>query len=66
MSEAPRVGVAVLISRGKQVLLLKRKGVLGAGSWAPPGGHLDFGESPEECAIREAKEEISYDSRTRH
>jgi len=61
MSELPRVGVAIIITRNKQVLLLKRKNVHGSGSWSPPGGHLDFGESPEECAIREAKEETGLD-----
>jgi 8-oxo-dGTP diphosphatase len=53
----PFVGVAVLVRRGDRVLLLKRKRSHGAGTWCPPGGHLEFGESPEECAVREAKEE---------
>ena len=61
MFESPRVGVGVIITRNEQVLLLKRKNVHGSGSWSTPGGHLDFGESPEECAIREAKEEADLD-----
>ena len=44
------VGVAVLVRRGEQVLLTHRKGSHGAGTWAPPGGHLDMGESFEDCA----------------
>ncbi|HEY7020330.1 MAG TPA: NUDIX domain-containing protein [Ktedonobacterales bacterium] len=51
------VGIAVLIRRGEQVLLTHRKGSHGAGTWAPPGGHLDMGESFEDCAIREVHEE---------
>jgi 8-oxo-dGTP diphosphatase len=58
MSEVPRVGVGVLIARGHRVLLLKRENVHGAGTWSTPGGHLDFGESPEQCAIREVREEV--------
>lgn len=57
MPKTPSVGVGVIIERDGQVLLLKRKGVHGAGSWSTPGGHLEYWESPEECAIREVKEE---------
>ena len=52
-----RVGVGVLIIRENRILLGKRLGSHGAGTWAPPGGHLDFGETLEECARREVLEE---------
>lgn len=54
---APRVGVGIIVRKGTEVLLLRRHRTHGAGSWSTPGGHLDFGESPEECAIRECLEE---------
>jgi 8-oxo-dGTP diphosphatase len=55
-------GVAVLITDADdRVLLLKRANSHGAGSWAPPGGHLDFGESFEQCAIRETHEEVGVE-----
>lgn len=56
--DVPRVGVGVLIRRGDEVLLVRRHAVHGAGTWSTPGGHLDFGESPEACARREAQEEV--------
>lgn len=54
----PRVGIGIMIWRDNKVLLVKRKGAHGAGTWSIPGGKLDFGESWEECAAREALEEI--------
>jgi len=53
----PKVGIGVLIFNGKNILLGKRMASHGSNSWSPPGGHLEFGESFEDCAIREVKEE---------
>ena len=50
-------GVGVLILRDGKVLLGRRGGAPGAGTWAPPGGHIDEGERPEETARREVLEE---------
>ncbi|MBV9597575.1 MAG: NUDIX domain-containing protein [Chloroflexi bacterium] len=35
----------------------RRRGAHGAGTWSPPGGHLEFGEDPMDCVTREALEE---------
>src|SRR5919108_4206703 len=61
MTEKPQVGAAIIITKGDKVLLMKRKGPHGKGTWSTPGGHLDFGEALEECAAREAKEEVGVD-----
>ncbi|KAF1052942.1 MAG: RNA pyrophosphohydrolase [Stenotrophomonas maltophilia] len=53
----PRIGVGVLVWREGRVLLGQRRGSHGDGDWAPPGGHLEFGETPEDCARREVLEE---------
>jgi len=54
----PYVGLGVIIMKDNgQVLLGKRKGSHGAGTWAFPGGHLEYMEELEDCAKREVKEE---------
>ncbi len=55
--QRPKVGVGVIVIKDNKVLLGKRKGAHGEGSWAFPGGHLEFNESLEDCAKREVAEE---------
>ncbi|MBN3494598.1 nucleotide triphosphate diphosphatase NUDT15 [Vibrio neptunius] len=64
MNKEVRVGVAAVILREGRVLLGERIGSHGAHTWATPGGHLELGESIEECAKRETLEEtgLSVDS----
>ena len=61
MNQKPQVGTSIIITRDNKVLLMKRKGPHGAGTWSTPGGHLDFGETLEGCATGEAKEEVGLD-----
>jgi len=53
----PRIGIGVLIFDQEKILLGKRISSHGENCWSPPGGHLEFGETLEECAIREVREE---------
>ena len=53
----PKVGVGVIVIKENKVLLGKRRGVHGEGSWSFPGGHLEFNEELEDCAKREVFEE---------
>ena len=55
----PLIGVGIIITHNNQVLLIQRKNAHGAGSWSTPGGHLAFGESPEERAARELLQEVN-------
>ena len=62
MENIVRVGVGIYIfNQEHQVLLGQRKSVHGYGCWCPPGGHLEFGETNEQAAIREVKEETNLD-----
>lgn len=45
------------VERDGKILLHKRKGGHSHGSWAFPGGHLEFGESFVDGALRELAEE---------
>ncbi|MBV8716890.1 MAG: NUDIX domain-containing protein [Chloroflexi bacterium] len=61
MKPRPLVGVGVLVWRDNSVLLGLRRGAHGAGTWSPPGGHLEFGEHPIDCLKREALEEAGIE-----
>ena len=53
-----RVGVGCWVRNPSgQFLFGQRLSKHGNGTWAPPGGHLEFGETPEQCAARELYEE---------
>jgi 8-oxo-dGTP diphosphatase len=51
------IGTSVYAERDGKVLVLKRAGGAAAGAWYTPGGVLDPGETPGECARRELFEE---------
>ncbi len=52
--------VDIIIEYGEEgIILIKRKNP--PYGWAIPGGYVDYGESLEEAAIREAKEETNLE-----
>jgi 8-oxo-dGTP diphosphatase len=54
---------AAIIARGGSVLLVKRRASEGKLSWQFPAGAIEEGESPEDAAVREAREETASPSR---
>jgi 8-oxo-dGTP diphosphatase len=52
-----KVGAGVFIFKKGKFLMLLRKGAHGGGTWSVPGGHVEFGETFEETAVREVEEE---------
>ncbi len=61
MVNRPKVGVGVIVIKYNKILLGKRKNAHGEGSWSFPGGHLEYGESWEECSRREVREEVGME-----
>ena len=57
----PRVGVAAVVLRDNQVLLVQRGRDPGKGSWGLPGGMLELGETLAEGARREVMEECGVE-----
>ncbi len=55
----PLPTVDIVISNQGGIVLISRKNA--PFGWALPGGFVDYGESVEEAALREAKEETSLD-----
>ncbi len=57
----PIPAVAVILMNGLNIVLVKRKYEPRKGQWSLPAGFMEFGETTEETAIREAKEETNLD-----
>jgi 8-oxo-dGTP diphosphatase len=50
--------VLTFIRRDGQILLILKKRGLGSGKFNAPGGRLEPGETPEQAAVRETREEV--------
>jgi 8-oxo-dGTP diphosphatase len=48
----------VFVVKDGEVLLIRKKRGLGVGKINGPGGRLEHGETPAECAVREMQEEL--------
>ena len=57
MEDRPKIGIGVIVVKNNKVLVGKRKGPHGKGTWSFPGGHIEFNEEVEDCAKREVLEE---------
>jgi len=55
--ERPQVAVGAFVVKENTILLVKRKRPPGEGLWAIPGGRVELGETLQEAAEREVKEE---------
>jgi len=59
IQSGPFITVDIIIELAEGIVLIERSNP--PYGWAIPGGFLDYNESLEDCAIREAKEETSLD-----
>lgn len=55
----PKLAVDIIIEYNGKIILIKRKNP--PFGWALPGGFVEYGETVENTAIREAKEETGLD-----
>ena len=55
------VAAGVCIHEGRLLASLRGEGSHLAGHWEFPGGKLEAGESPEQCVVREFREELGIE-----
>ncbi len=57
VNNRPGIGVGVIVLRDGKILIGERTGNHGSGTFMIPGGHIEFGETFEQVAVRETEEE---------
>ncbi len=57
----PSIASAVAIVQDGRVLMVRRKFEPFKDQWTLPSGFMEYGESPEETAIREMREELGVE-----
>lgn len=57
MSQTPKIGALAVVLHESKVLLVQRNKQPDAGLWGFPGGHVEWGETVQEAAVRELREE---------
>lgn len=56
----PFVAVCYIVEAGR-LLMVQRRRPQGAPEWAGPSGNVEPGETPEEAAVREVREEVGLE-----
>lgn len=60
---SPACAVAVVVARGREILMIRRGIEPYRGCWGLPGGYQDYHEGPQEAAVREVREETGIVAR---